>query len=205
MVGGDRLNDPLDAESGYFVRVGSMGEVFPCRWSGAVPLRRGRRVVCRTGRGIELGRVVSPLRGVAANGGSMSSGAGTPGSILRTATTEDELLDARLVKHKQTAVRDCQQALAALAGETMLMDVEHLFDGRTLIFHFLGPVDEQIQGIVDRLVEVYENRARTSHFAKLMAEGCGPGCGTGEGGCGSGGCAVCVVRGACGAQKRETT
>lgn len=182
-----------------------MGEMFPCRWSGAVSLRRGRRVVCRTGRGIELGQIVSPLRGEVAEGGSLSPGAGSPGQILRTATTEDELLDARLVKHKQTAVRDCQQALAALDCGTKLMDVEHLFDGRTLIFHFLGPIDEQIQGIVDQLVEVYENRARTGHFAKLVAEGCGPGCGTSEGGCGSGGCAVCVVRGACAKPKGEAS
>jgi hypothetical protein len=171
-----------------------MGAIHICQWDGLETLARGQRVVCRTGRGVELGRVISPCSGHHAE---------PEGRVLRRTTMEDELLDARLEKHKQRAVLDCQRALAELRSETLLLEVEHLFDGRTLVFHFLGTVDATIQAVVDRLSDVYENRARTGHFAQLVAQGCGPGCGSGEGGCGSGGgCAVCVVRDACGKSVR---
>jgi len=121
------------------------------------------------------------------------------GRIIRRTTTEDELLVDRLEKHRVQAVVRCQAMLAAAGSDATLLEVDPLFDGRTLLFFFLGPVGDEVQALTDELTAEYERNVRSKHFAKLLAEGCGPGCGTDEkagGGC-SGGCAVCVVAAAC--------
>lgn len=171
-----------------------MGEIWRLGNTEGLQLKRGDRVICRTGRGVELGTVASGVN-ISSNDGDPSSA----GSILRIATTEDELLESRLCRFKEKAMEECRQQLIELRYETVLLEVDHLFDGRTLIFHFLGQVDQHIQSLTDRLVDAYEKQTRLKHFAKLLAEGCGPACGTKEGGgCGStGGCAVCVVASAC--------
>lgn len=166
-----------------------MGEIWRLKNPEGLGVSRGSRVICRTGRGVELGCVVSTAA-------DQSPGNGT---LIRRATAEDELLESRLCKFKQQAVEHCRQELIARNSPIVLLDVDHLFDGRTLIFHFLGEVDQYVQQLTDRLVDAYEKQARLKHFAKLLADGCGPGCGTKEaGGCGTaGGCAVCVVASAC--------
>lgn len=177
----------------YFLRIGSLGEIWPGIFPAGGPLARGAKVVCRTGRGVELATVVAPI--VEAS----DSPTKTSCHVLRSATTEDILLEERLVRHKRRAVRDCQAEIQQRGLSVSLLDVDHLFDGRTLIFHFVGNVDDQVQALVDELADVYERQVRSKHFAKLLADGCGPGCGTAEkeGGCGTGGCAVCVVASAC--------
>ena len=183
------MSDASVPPLGYHIRIGSMGLVESCRWAGGL-LSRGRRVVVRSTRGLEIGEVATCIT---------SDNTQFSGSVLRPTTGEDEMLNARLDKHRRQAVIDCQRLLGELDADVALMEVEHLFDGRTLLFHFLGEVTPKIESITNHLAEVYEQRVQTKHFAKLLAEGCGPGCGTSEGqGCGTGGCAVCVVRDACG-------
>ncbi|WP_164102384.1 PSP1 family protein [Candidatus Laterigemmans baculatus] len=179
---------PSDHHS-YHVRVGSMGELWHCG-ADASQYRRGERVVCRTPRGLEIGTVTAP-------GGTRQHP--FDGRILRRTTTEDELLEARLLRYKQQAVESCRREIAERGLAATLIDVDHLFDGRTLIFYFLGEIGEELQELSDALSERYEQRVRSKHFAKLLAEGCGPGCGTeSRGGCGtSGGCAVCLAASAC--------
>lgn len=84
-------------------------------------------------------------------------------------------------------------------GQTLptLLEVEQLFDGRTLYFHFLGETNPEVEAITEELADAYEQQVRSRHFAKLLSEGCGPDCGTKAGGGCSGGCAVCVVAAAC--------
>ena len=36
------------------------------------------------------------------------------------------------------------------------MDVEHLFDGRSLFFHFLGDVPPEVEAVTQELAEAYE-------------------------------------------------
>jgi hypothetical protein len=203
--------------SSYFVHVGPMGDVLPCAWDSEPQLPRGSRVICRTPRGLEIGRIAGPiLSGQNSTGPDCAPPNDAPPDydpsgqhnlrIVRPFTSEDALLDQRLERHKRRAVQDCQAEIARRELSVVLLDVEHLFDGRTLIFHFLGEVDEALQEVVDELANVYEQRARLKQFAKLLAEGCGPTCGIGEGGCGSsGGCAVCVAKVALrSAESRET-
>jgi hypothetical protein len=68
------------------------------------------------------------------------------------------------------------------------MDVEHLFDGQSLVFYFLGPHDPRLETITAELAEVYEAKVQFRSFADAVNVGCGPGCGTSEaigGGCGT--------------------
>jgi len=89
-------------------------------------------------------------------------------------------------------VEACQVALAESGSDAVLLDVDQLFDGGTLVMHFLGSVDAAAESITREITERYESIVRTRHFAKLLRDGCGPDCGEKDGGCGSkcGGCAI---------------
>ncbi len=173
----------------YYVRIGSLAEIHVAdAENGLAP---GRRVIVRTSRGVELGTIASPLRDVTS---------ARPASIrvLRPTTDQDELLLRRLERHKRRAVEACREALLACGSKTTLLEVDQIFDGGTLVLHFLGDVDELAHSATEQVVEEYESVVRSRHFAKLLTDGCGPACGTGEStGCGSGGCAQCGVAQAC--------
>ena len=71
------------------MRVGALGHVGRFTSVDAVRYPRMRRVVVRTGRGLELGEVLTPPD-------DATDSAGRDGSILRGVTAEDQLLAARL-------------------------------------------------------------------------------------------------------------
>lgn len=202
----------------YFVRIGAWGDVARCRAVGGESYRRGTRVICRTPRGLEIGQVTA-----ACDGGGESFEFDEPveitetfATILRATTAEDELLINRLEKHRCDAIVECRKCLAEAGSAAVLLEVDQVFDAGTLVFYFLNPPDESDTQLVERLAASYESRVRSGHFAKLLVQGCGPGCGekvcgsdaegdasnakggTGaapsgkRGGC-SGSCAVCVV------------
>ncbi len=192
----------------YFVRIGSWGEIARCRSSVGATYRRGARVICRTPRGLEVGQVTaaeSSLAGAsAAPQGAHATDLSVPITILRATTADDELLISRLERHRRDAMQECRRCLSAAGSSAVLLEVDQVFDAGTLIFYFLSPPEPTDEELVRRLAERYESRVRSGHFAKLLATGCGPGCGTkdcgtddatgsgGSRGC-SGSCAVCVV------------
>jgi hypothetical protein len=172
----------------FFVRIGSLAEVHAAR--SPQPVGRGRRVIVRTTRGVEWGEVVGTCRGVSSTDPSAVQ-------ILRPTSDEDELLIRRLERHKREAVEACRRGLAESGSKAMLLDVDQLFDGGTLIMHFLGPVDPIAHSVTKQIAERYESIVRVRHFSKLLRDGCGPDCGTAEGrGCGSN-CASCAVASSC--------
>ena len=181
-----------------FVRVGALSQIFLARSETVVSL--GRRVIVRTERGLELAEVVSE-RPAAAHGqqrGVLSP----PVKVIRATTQEDELLIRRLQRHKRSAVESCREKLVASGSVATLLDVDQLFDGGTLVMHFLGPVDEIAHSITSEVIGQYESIVRSKHVAKLLMDGCGPDCGTKEGGgCGSS-CAGCAVAKACSESSR---
>jgi cell fate regulator YaaT (PSP1 superfamily) len=175
----------------YYVRIGSLAEIHVA--DSEEGLSPGRRVIVRTSRGVELGTVAASVR---------DHGATRPTSVrvLRPTTEQDELLLRRLERHKRQAVEACREALRACGSKAALLEVDQIFDGGTLIMHFLGPIDERAQAATEQVVEQYESVVRSRHFAKLLIDGCGPDCGTGESaGCGSasGGCGQCGIAKAC--------
>ena len=153
---------------------------------------RGRRVVLRTARGLEVGEVLGPTEDAPTPGQS-------DGSILRAMTVEDQLLKARLDKNRQAAFDACNHKIRQLGLSATLIDVEHLFDGRSLFFYFLGHVPPELESLAAELAEVYDAAAEFGRFADTLTAGCGPGCGTDEatgGGCTT--CATgCAAAGAC--------
>jgi hypothetical protein len=126
------------------------------------------------------------------------------GEILRGMTVQDELLHARLEKHRHEAYHACAALLAQQRVPAVLVDVEHLFDGQGLFFYFLGEVNAAAESFTERLAATYETNVQFRRFTETLIEGCGPGCGTeevkGRGGCET--CASCAVSGACGSRPR---
>lgn len=176
------------------LRVGPLGQIGRFSVGDVGGLARGQRVVCRTARGIE---VAIALGFAEESGGGVEQ---SDGRVLRRTTPEDELLLSHLGQLGEEAFQSCTAWLRQQSIAATLLEVEPLLDGRTLYFHFLSDVDEQVQQHLDQLVEIYEQRVRESKFANLLEHGCGPGCGTAaaKNGCGSrGGCAVCKIASAC--------
>ena len=82
--------------------------------------------------------------------------------------------------------------------KNVLVDVEHLFDGESVFFYFLGKPDPALETLTEQLADTYDRKVRFKKFAESLAEGCGPECGTKEGGCSSSGCGSCKLSGSCG-------
>lgn len=122
------------------------------------------------------------------------------GSILRGVTVEDELLAARLEKNRQEACDACSQLLIERGIPAVLMDAEHLFDGQSLVFYFLGETTPELESLTEEMAAAYDSQVQFRKFAETVEVGCGPGCGTesaaGQGctSCGTG----CAIAGACG-------
>lgn len=154
---------------------------------------RRARVVCRTTRGLEVGEVLSA---------SESNGEPADGDLVRKLTVEDDLLLARLDKHRNDAFQACRQLIERRGFDTALLDVEHLFDGRSLYFYFLGNVPPELESLTDDLAAAYEAKVKFQQFTDTLTAGCGPGCGTedAENGCASGACTSCAVAEACGSR-----
>lgn len=181
----------------HLIRVGAMGQVGRFTAVDAVRYPRHSRVIVRTKRGLEVGDVLSPPD-------DRDDGhAFADGDLLRGVTLQDELLQARLEKHRQEAYADCAAMLAEKGVPTVLVDVEHLFDGQGLFFYFLGEVPPELEMYTSQLAETYEAKVQFRKFTETLIEGCGPGCGTdeakGQGGCAS--CSSCAVASACGTKR----
>lgn len=205
----------------HLVRIGCLGHVG--RFSSVEPRRfgRGTRVVCRTSRGLEVGEILTAVEGsptdvapgeAESRFGSAGSSAitATPsrhdvsagrtgdGQILRRVTVEDELLLARLARHSRSAYDACTQLLRERGLNDLLLEVEHLFDGQSLYFYFLGTPSTEVEQLTHELAMAYDARAQIGKFADALTTGCGPDCGTERAsGCGSHGCSSCAATSGC--------
>lgn len=181
----------------HVVRIGLLGHIGRFRAADGTCYPRGSRVIARTSRGLEIGEV---LREPAA----FEESGTADGQLIRGMTVEDELLAARLERNRQAAFLACSQRLSEEAPAVALMEVEHLFDGQTLIFYFLGQLTPEVERLASDLADTYDAQAQLGRFAEALTVGCGPGCGTEEAaghGCAS--CATgCAVAGACAAPGR---
>lgn len=169
-----------------------MGQVGRFQAVDAVRYARRARVVVRTCRGLEIGEVL-------AEPASESDGATADGAILRRMTVEDQLLETRLEKHRQTAYEACAELIHKKGTTATLVDVEHLFDGQGLFFYFLGEVPQELETYTTTLADEYDAKVQFRQFTDTLIQGCGPDCGTeaaaGQGGCDS--CSGCAVADAC--------
>jgi len=166
-----------------------MGHVAGFSAVDAARYDRGTRVVLRTGRGLELGEVLTSL--------ADDSAVPHEGTVLRAMTEQDRLLESRLLKNRREAYAACLDKLAERGLSTTLIDVEHLFDGRSLIFYFLGDQPPELTRVTDELADTYDAQVQFRAFTDAVVAGCGPDCGTedaaGCGSCGTG----CAIAAAC--------
>ncbi len=185
----------------YLCRVGRHSHIGKFRNIRSGNRPRGQVVVLRTTRGIEMGEVLSRTSNASDSAQFDPNEVidATDGKILRSVTVEDHLLQKQLEEAANTAFDDCQRYLQKIDSRDCLLEVEPLMDGKTLYFHFIGTPDESVTNHLQSLAEIFRDTIQTSRFAKLLEEGCGPGCGTEEkGGCGtSGSCTVCVIAKSC--------
>ncbi len=180
----------------YLVQTGLLGEISLFRSPDNGRYERDEDVVCRTNRGLEVGRVVtdSPEGSVMADSSPAASG-----TLLRRITREDRMILSRIDKFKDRAFLACEKLLRERNVPGILVDVEHLFDGESVYFYFLGDVPESINSISTELTEIYDSKVKFRQFTELLAKGCGPGCGTTASKCGeNGGCSSCSISGGCG-------
>ncbi len=177
----------------HLVRVGAMADIGAFGSADATSYPRGSRVIVRTRRGLEVGQVLTQPESFENNGS-------IDGTIVRGMTIEDQLLEARLHRNRLAANEACATELARRGLPTVLLDVEHLFDGETLVFYFLGEMPSELDALTAELAEAYDAKAQFRGFVETVTAGCGPGCGTDEAtGAGCGSCATgCAVAGACG-------
>ncbi len=174
----------------YLVRVGLLGQVGRFAPTDSVAYRRGAPVVCRTARGLEVGQVLAEVES--------PREAENDGVLLRRVTVEDGLLIERLERNRDAAFEACARLLEERGVSAVLMDVEHLLDGASIYFYFLGDPPAEAEAITAELAEAYEAQVQFRRFADTLTEGCGPGCGTAEAenGCGAA-CGSCAVHAAC--------
>ena len=148
----DTISSPAILQMARFhiVRVGALGHVGRFAAVDAARYPRRSRVIVRTDRGLEIGEVLTPPDE------DRQSREGD-GAILRGMTIEDQLLEARLLKNKQAAYDACQARLNELSLSAAADGhVEHLFDGQTLVFYFLGEQPPEIEPLIVELTELYD-------------------------------------------------
>ena len=176
----------------HLVKVGLLGAVGCFRAVDRATYSRDTQVVCRTARGLEVGSVLCSVE---------EAGLEKDGDLLRGLGSEDHMIIERLNRFRDKAFQACSDELQKRSIRATLVDVEHLFDGESLYFYFLGDVDERLNALTDELAETYERKVRFKKFAEKLASGCGPGCGTSASKCSTGGCGSCALSGGCGSKK----
>lgn len=176
----------------HLVRVGLLGVVGKFSSADQRVYQRDDRVVCRTGRGLEIGAVLCSVD--ESNGAE----ANCDGQLLRRVGSEDESIIERLSRFRDRAFAACTKRIEERNLTATLVDVEHIFDGSSIWFYFLGDVSPEVEALTDELAEVYESKVKFRKFAEALASGCGPDCGTGAS-CGD--CGSCALSGGCGAKK----
>ena len=162
--------------------------------NGVLPV--GAKVVVRTERGIEIGKIVLGYcegrgdRGVSrqrwqqylrqeGDGDDLSC----QGRIIRQAGEQDLIDQDHLDRSALQKLRFCQKLIDEMRLDMKLVDVEHLFGGDRLLFYFKSEKRVDFRKLVRRLAKEYQTRIEMRQVgardeAKLLAdyERCGRQC-----------------------------
>ena len=185
----------------HLVKIGLFAAVGRFESADFVTYARDEQVVCRTERGLEIGQVLCPIEDSLESDAPGAIALESNGELLRRVSDNDQLIVSRIERFRDRAFFACQKMLREREIDALLVDVEHLFDGQSLFFYFLGEVSEEVQQLTAELSETYERRVKFRRFTETLASGCGPGCGSEAAKCGTGGCGSCASAGGCGIKK----
>jgi len=153
------------------VRWGAMGFVgtFRADFAG---IRTGDECVVRTERGVEVGRVLSPLR---PRDGSVGE-QGWAGEILRRLNGDDLKKLATIHEVEEPREFDfCRRRIQERGLPMKLVAVEHLFGGTKIIFYFLANGRVDFRELVKDLAQEYRKRIEMRQIgvrdeARLLAD-----------------------------------
>ncbi|MBX3419274.1 MAG: hypothetical protein KF851_16835 [Pirellulaceae bacterium] len=181
----------------FFLKYGLHSHIGVFESRLGVPFERGSKVVCQSQRGIESAIVLNSYDDSSEDSYGLGDSDLCDGEVLRPFTHNDVLLEERLERYQATAYRACVDLLDQQGIQTPLMDIELLHDGENLFFYFLTDELSELEPLMEELAEQYGKKIRFRQFAEKLANGCGPNCGTGESGCGTGACGSCGLSGKC--------
>jgi cell fate regulator YaaT (PSP1 superfamily) len=155
------------------------------------------RVVIKTERGLELGRLVgqlSPYRGGQFklnqdqvekyfDDSEINYPCGPTGRFVRYATAEDVSEERHLEKIAKEEMKYCMRFVKEMNLPMKIVDAEHVFGGERIIFYFMSEGRVDFRQLVKKLAHEYQTRIEMRQIgsrdeAKLLAdyETCGQEC-----------------------------
>lgn len=148
------------------VRYGAMASVesLTAEFSG---LRMGDNCIVRTPRGVEVGRILAPLRPEEGNAG---------GEILRRMNSDDEKKAETIrEEYEPREFEFCRKRMQERGLPMKLVSVEHLFGGTKIIFYFLAEGRVDFRDLVKDLAQEYRTRIEMRQIgvrdeARLLAD-----------------------------------
>ena len=160
-----------------------------------VLLRRGRKVLVETPRGLEVGSVscAATIRQARLLGALVS------GRLIRSLTNHDDAILDRCSRLARDIVVAAEALAIQLSLQLAVLDAEVLFDGKTAILQILHPKLESLVSFAETLSRRFAVDVRLANLPGLVAvevepAGCGkPDCDKTEGG----GCSTCSTGGGC--------
>ena len=178
------------------IRYGHMNMLGDFRRPKDVTLSAGMKIIVRTERGIELGRVVLGYcegagdRGISRQrwqeylcGCGMDEAISRNGQILRIATVQDLSDQRHLDESVGEKLSMCRKIIGQMSLQMKPVAVEHLFGGDRIIFYFKSEKRVDFRRLVRRLAKEYQTRIEMRQVgardeAKLLAdyERCGRAC-----------------------------
>ena len=155
------------------------------------------RVVIKTDRGLELGRLVGQLCPYKAGQFRLNQGqikkyfdnsnidfsVKQTGKFIRYATAEDISEERHLRKIAEEELKTCRQYIKEMDLPMKIVDAEHIFGGERLIFYFMSDGRVDFRELVKKIAHEHQTRIEMRQIgsrdeAKLLGdvESCGQQC-----------------------------
>ena len=155
------------------------------------------RVVIKTDRGLELGRLVGQLCPYKAgqfrlnqdqikkyfDNSNIDFSVGQTGKFIRYATAEDISEERHLRKITEEELKTCRQYIKEMDLPMKIVDAEHIFGGERLIFYFMSDGRVDFRELVKKIAHEHQTRIEMRQIgsrdeAKLLGdvESCGQQC-----------------------------
>ena len=155
----------------YVVRHGLMRHLGIFSTRGSDTYARGKQVIARTHRGLELGEILCE----ATEHAVASMDKPKNGQILREQNHDDVGELRRLLEQQQHEHEICQQHIDTLDLEMRLIDVEHLYGGERIIVYYLAEDRVDFRQLVKELAGEFQTRIEMRQIgvrdeAKLLAD-----------------------------------
>ncbi len=165
----------------YLIRYGSMGWVGRFGSIEKIDCSFKDRVVLQTGRGQEVGEVLS----VPGENGDEANDADQPaGEILRRLTAEEcTAIDQPAGTLTADLFDRCRGLCSVLKIPAEIIDCERLFDGETVVLYYLGDPAPELQNLAEKLGQQFD--VKVAFHPVIDPPPSSGGCGSGGCGCGA--------------------